>query len=45
MWFGRTLKGFVFYTAILFLGGQAFAAEPPNILVIWGDDIGGFNIN
>jgi hypothetical protein len=23
----------------------AFAADKPNILVIWGDDIGGFNIS
>jgi len=25
--------------------GQALAADPPNILVIWGDDIGQFNIS
>jgi arylsulfatase len=25
--------------------GQALAADPPNILIIWGDDIGQFNIS
>jgi arylsulfatase A-like enzyme len=43
-WFGRTLMGFVPLAAIL-LGSQAFAAQQPNILIIWGDDIGGFNIS
>ncbi len=27
------------------LAGQALAADPPNILIIWGDDIGQFNIS
>jgi arylsulfatase len=32
--------------ALLFAGGLAAAqAKKPNILVIWGDDIGGFNIS
>ena len=43
-WFGRTLMGLVSLAAIL-LGSQAFAAQQPNILIIWGDDIGGFNIS
>jgi len=25
--------------------GSAIAQDKPNILVIWGDDIGGFNIS
>ncbi|MFZ4711847.1 MAG: arylsulfatase, partial [Zwartia sp.] len=25
--------------------GQVLAADPPNILIIWGDDIGQFNIS
>lgn len=29
----------------LLLGGQASAAEKPNILMIWGDDIGSYNLS
>ena len=36
----------VFMTAlILLLGVGAFAQEKPNILVIFGDDVGWFNIS
>jgi arylsulfatase len=27
------------------LAGSAFAADKPNILIIWGDDIGQFNVS
>ena len=35
----------VFVVAIALIAGPAFAADKPNILIIWGDDIGGFNIS
>jgi len=39
----------LFTAALLALGAAATAsaqaADRPNILVIWGDDIGGFNIS
>jgi arylsulfatase A-like enzyme len=35
----------VFIVAIALMAGQTFAADKPNILIIWGDDIGGFNIS
>ena len=45
----NTLKKTVLATAIAagaMIGAQAVAADqPPNILVIWGDDIGQFNIS
>ena len=50
----RKKPGFVkrltlFTAALLALGAAATAsaqaADKPNILVIWGDDIGGFNIS
>jgi arylsulfatase len=31
--------------AVTLLAGQVLAADAPNILVIWGDDIGQFNIS
>jgi arylsulfatase A-like enzyme len=38
--------GACFFAASLGLLGDAYAeTKLPNILVIWGDDIGGFNIN
>jgi arylsulfatase A-like enzyme len=45
------VKGVVLAAATLAIGalspGHAWAADPkkPNILIIWGDDIGGFNIS
>jgi arylsulfatase len=35
----------VIVVAMAFISGTAFSADKPNILVIWGDDIGGFNIS
>jgi len=40
-WFSRSLIAGL----ILFSGTAAFAADKPNILVIWGDDIGQSNIS
>ena len=45
----RTRKGLmmaavVFITAVMF-AAPAFATKKPNILVIWGDDVGWFNIS
>ncbi len=31
--------------AVFFFSTQAYAANQPNILIIWGDDIGAFNIS
>jgi arylsulfatase A-like enzyme len=36
---------FIVFVAITLTFGSAFAAKKPNILVIWGDDIGWFNIS
>ncbi len=33
------------FVALTLAAGSAFAAKKPNILVIWGDDIGWFNIS
>ena len=42
----RGMAGTVLFAALGALGGIAQAqASKPNILVIWGDDIGGFNIS
>ena len=35
---------FVAFVVLTLAVGSAFAAEKPNILIIWGDDIGWFNI-
>ena len=43
-WFSRAWTG-LFSLAAILLSSQALAAQPPNILVIWGDDIGGFNVS
>jgi arylsulfatase A-like enzyme len=43
-WFSRTVRRLLPLVAIL-LSSQAFAAQQPNILVIWGDDIGVHNIS
>jgi arylsulfatase len=40
-----TLSVFVAFVVLTLAVGSAFAAEKPNILVIWGDDIGWFNIS
>ena len=42
--FKKTLVSAALATGV-FGASQAFAAGPPNILVIWGDDIGQFNIS
>lgn len=42
--FKKTLVSAALATSV-FGASQAFAAGPPNILVIWGDDIGQFNIS
>ena len=36
---------FVVSVVLTLAVGSAFAAEKPNILIIWGDDIGWFNIS
>ncbi len=36
---------FAVLTMLLLFGGTALAADKPNILVIWGDDIGITNIS
>lgn len=36
---------FLLLTIVLSLAGTAYAADQPNILVIWGDDIGTWNIS
>lgn len=42
----RSKSVFVAITlSMILLAGGAQAQEKPNILVIWGDDIGGFNIS
>ena len=42
----RLLLALILLTLMTMLAGtQSFAAEKPNILVIWGDDIGTHNIN
>ena len=42
----RLLLALILLTLMTMLvGGQSFAAEKPNILVIWGDDIGTHNIS
>jgi arylsulfatase len=42
----RGIAGAVLFVALGVLGGIAQAqTQKPNILVIWGDDIGGFNIS
>ncbi len=38
-------SGFFAAAAALLLSGGSFAADKPNILIIWGDDIGQFNIS
>ena len=35
----------VIVVGLAFIASPTFAAEKPNILIIWGDDIGGFNIS
>jgi len=40
-----TVMLLVIVVAMAFISGTAFSADKPNILVIWGDDIGGFNIS
>ena len=42
--FTRAIGGFFALIAIL-LSSQAFAAQQPNILVLWGDDIGYWNVS
>lgn len=42
--FKKTLVSAALATSV-FGASQSFAAGPPNILVIWGDDIGQFNIS
>ena len=37
--------GWSLLTVILMLTTPMFAADPPNILVIWGDDVGQSNIS
>ncbi|MGZ9262041.1 MAG: arylsulfatase, partial [Candidatus Binatia bacterium] len=32
-------------TALVLLAGPAAAQKKPNVLIIWGDDIGQFNIS
>ncbi len=41
----KTLAGAVLAGAILLAGSLATAADKPNILVIWGDDVGMWNIS
>ena len=40
-----TVAVFVVSVVLTLAVGSAFAAEKPNILIIWGDDIGWFNIS
>jgi arylsulfatase A-like enzyme len=40
----RFLLAQLFMGAVLLTAGSALAADKPNILVIWGDDIGYWNI-
>ena len=40
-----TFQKCVFFTMTLIFGLSLHAAEKPNILIIWGDDIGPFNIS
>ena len=42
--FTRAIGGFFALIAIL-LSSQVFAAQQPNILVLWGDDIGYWNVS
>ena len=37
--------GAMLFALLMGLAGFAHAQKPPNILIIWGDDIGGFNIS
>jgi arylsulfatase len=39
------LVGTTFALGLAAFTGSAIAQDKPNILVIWGDDIGGFNIS
>ena len=41
----NVLKVAVLAAVVLALAGTAAAADKPNILVIWGDDIGQFNVS
>ena len=41
----RSLVGSLLAGGVLFATTMVFAADKPNILVIWGDDIGGFNVS
>jgi len=41
----RGLVFMVAVVAIVALAAPAAAQDKPNILVIWGDDIGGFNVS
>ncbi len=41
----RSLVGSLLAGGVLFASTMVFAADKPNILVIWGDDIGGFNVS
>jgi arylsulfatase len=41
----KTLFGAMLFAWLMGLASFAHAQKPPNILIIWGDDIGGFNIS
>jgi arylsulfatase len=41
----KTLFEAMLFAWLMGLAGFAHAQKPPNILIIWGDDIGGFNIS
>jgi arylsulfatase len=44
-WIGRIATGMLGVVLTFLLAGSVWAQDKPNILVIWGDDIGGFNIS
>ena len=44
MRFTRVVRSFVCATALTLFAIPAIAQDRPNILVIWGDDIGYFNV-
>ncbi len=41
----RVLVGSLLVGGMLFASSIVLASDKPNILVIWGDDIGGFNVS
>ena len=41
----RALVGSLLAGGMLFASSMVFAADKPNIVIIWGDDIGGFNLS